>query len=42
MTDAEIRRTAPPELKDLPRDLWKGAKLVNPVAARRRRRKYEV
>jgi hypothetical protein len=39
MTEAAIRRTAPPELKDLPRDFWKGAKLVTPVAARRRRRK---
>ena len=39
MTEAEIRRTAPPELKDLPRDFWKGAKLVAPVAARRRRQK---
>ena len=39
MTEAEIRRTAPPELKDLPRDFWKGAKLVKPVAARRRRGK---
>ena len=39
MTEAEIRRTAPPELKDLPRDLWKGAKLVTPVAGWRRRQK---
>ena len=27
MTEAEIRRTTPPELKDLPRDFWKDAKL---------------
>lgn len=38
MTEAEIRRTAPPELADLPRDFWKGAKLVTPVAPRRRRK----
>ena len=37
MTEAEIRRTAPPELRDLPRDFWKGTKLVTPVAGRRSR-----
>ena len=30
MTEAEIRRTAPPELANLPRDFWKDAKLVKP------------
>jgi hypothetical protein len=39
MTEAEIRRTAPPELANLPRDFWKDAKLVKPVVARRRRPK---
>ena len=39
MTEAEIRKTAPPELANLPRGFWKDAKLVKPVAARRRRRK---
>jgi hypothetical protein len=39
MTEAAIRRTAPSELANLPRDFWKDAKLVMPVAARRRRRK---
>jgi hypothetical protein len=37
MTDAEIRRTAPQELANLPRDFWKNAKLVRPV--RRRKQK---
>jgi hypothetical protein len=39
MTEAEIRRTTPPELANLPRDFWKGAKLVKPAAPRRQRRK---
>ena len=30
MTEAEIRRTAPPELANLPDDFWKDAKLVHP------------
>jgi len=30
MTEAEIRRTAPPELANLPRDFWKDAKIVLP------------
>jgi uncharacterized protein (DUF4415 family) len=28
MTDAEIRRTAPPELADLPEDFWDDGELV--------------
>lgn len=39
MTEAEIRRMTPPELANLPRDFWKGAKLVKPAAPRRKRRK---
>jgi hypothetical protein len=39
MTAAEIRRTTPPALADLPRDFWKGAKLVKPAPPRRHRRK---
>jgi uncharacterized protein (DUF4415 family) len=31
LTDAEISRTAPPELADLPDDFWKDASLVFPV-----------
>lgn len=31
MTDAEIERTSPPELKNLPPDFWDGAELVPPV-----------
>src|SRR5437879_5185465 len=42
MTEAEIRRTAPPELANLPRDFWKDAKLVKPVSARRRRQKLGI
>jgi len=30
-SEAEIRRTSPPELKDLPGDFWDGAVLVVPV-----------
>jgi uncharacterized protein (DUF4415 family) len=32
MSDAEIARTSPPELADLPADFWQGATLVMPVA----------
>ncbi len=32
MTDAEIARTSPPELRDLPEDFWRGARVVTPVA----------
>jgi uncharacterized protein (DUF4415 family) len=32
MTGAEIRRTAPPELADLPEDFWDDAELVVPAA----------
>ena len=39
MTEAEIRRTTPPELRDLPRDFWRDAKLVKPAPTPRRRRK---
>ena len=39
MTETEIRRTTPPELADLSRDFWKGAKLVKPAPRPRRRRK---
>lgn len=31
MSEAEIRRTSPPELADLPADFWDGAKLMAPV-----------
>jgi uncharacterized protein (DUF4415 family) len=31
MTDAEIERTSPPELKNLPADFWDNAELVPPV-----------
>ena len=34
MTEAEIARTSPPELKDLPEDFWDDAELVLPVAKR--------
>src|SRR5438105_4847252 len=37
MTEAEIRRTAPPELANLPRVFWNDAKLVKPAGADRRR-----
>lgn len=30
-TEKEIRRTSPPELRDLPEDFWNGAVLVVPV-----------
>jgi uncharacterized protein (DUF4415 family) len=29
--DADIRRTSPPELADLPEDFWDGAVVVEPV-----------
>jgi uncharacterized protein (DUF4415 family) len=32
MTEAEIRRRAPPELADLPEDFWDEAELVVPAA----------
>lgn len=32
MTDAEIERTSPPELKNLPDDFWDSAELVPAVA----------
>src|SRR5688572_32767105 len=32
MTEAEIERTSPPELADLPADFWDGAALVLPVS----------
>ncbi len=32
MTDAEIERTSPPELKSLPKDFWENARLVPAVA----------
>ncbi len=32
MSEAEIARTSPPELADLPADFWDGATLVMPVA----------
>ena len=31
MTDAEIERTSPPDLADLPEDFWDDAELVLPV-----------
>jgi hypothetical protein len=39
ITEAEIRKTAPPELANLPLDLWKDAKLVGPHRTRRRKPK---
>ncbi len=38
MTEAEIRRTAPPELKDLPRNFWKDAVVVRPGPRGKRKR----
>ena len=38
MTEAEIRRTAPPELKDLPRGFWKDAVVVRPGPRGKRKR----
>lgn len=32
MTDAEIERTSPPELKNLPVDFWSNAELVPAIA----------
>ena len=37
MTEAEIRRTSPPELANLPRDFWKDGKLVKPAPRRPRK-----
>jgi len=37
MTEAEIRKTAPQELADLPREFWKDAKLVKPATRRSRK-----
>ena len=34
VTDAEIRRTSPPELSDLPADFWNEAELVAPTPKR--------
>jgi len=32
MTEAEVRRTAPPELEDLPEDFWDDGELVTPAS----------
>lgn len=32
MTDREIERTSPPELRNLPDDFWQDARVVTPVA----------
>ena len=32
MTEAEIRRTAPPELADLPEDFWGDGDVVTPMS----------
>jgi len=32
MTDREIERTSPPELRNLPDDFWRDARVVTPVA----------
>src|SRR5665647_3614716 len=32
MTDREIARTSPPELRNLPDDFWQDARVVTPVA----------
>jgi hypothetical protein len=37
MTEAEIRRTAPPQLANVPRDFRKNGKLVKPAARRLRK-----
>jgi uncharacterized protein (DUF4415 family) len=34
VTDAEIRRTSPPELADLPADFWDNAEVVVPATKR--------
>lgn len=34
VTDAEIRRTSPPELSDLPADFWNEAEVVAPTPKR--------
>jgi hypothetical protein len=38
MTEAEISKTAPPELANLPREFWKDAVLVRPSPRRKRKR----
>ncbi|HEY2906245.1 MAG TPA: hypothetical protein VGJ29_10130 [Vicinamibacterales bacterium] len=38
MTEAEIRKTAPAELANLPRDFWKDAVLVRPGPRGKRKR----
>jgi hypothetical protein len=37
MTEAEIRRTSPPKLANVPRDFWKNGKLVKPAERRPRK-----
>lgn len=32
LSDREIARTSPDELRDLPEDFWQGARVVTPVA----------
>ena len=32
MSDQEIERTSPPELRNLPDDFWQNARIVTPVA----------
>lgn len=32
MTDREINRTSPPELRDIPDGFWRDARVVTPVA----------
>jgi uncharacterized protein (DUF4415 family) len=34
VTEAEIRRTSPPDLASLPASFWKGAEVVAPVPKR--------
>lgn len=37
MTDAEVRRTTPPEMANLPEDFWRGGELVTPATSTARR-----
>ena len=37
MTEAEIRRTSPTDLANVPRDFWKNGKLVKPATRRARK-----
>ena len=37
MSEAEIRRTAPPGLANLPGEFWKEGELVKPMSRRRKR-----